>query len=315
MREWGKLSTAFWERGSGKRLRGDHEAALAAIHIVTSHWANSIGVFYIPIASIAHHLGSPLEGASEALQRVIEAGFCEYDLASELVWVPNHAEIEIGRALKAADNRKKSIQEMLDSLGNHPYAAKFWEKYGEAYGLEKPKPLASPFEGAFDPLGPPSEAKAKQSKAKQEQGIGITAFEQKSKTPSAPAVAGYREAVDAWFENYKQAHKGESPPWGPVHGKQLKNILAKCKPGELPALIEQYFHGPYPEAIKAGHPLSDGFACLAKTLDMLRADLANPERRARAATLSFQIRRAERNASIDDELEKANRILAERGIT
>lgn len=174
------------------------------------------------------------------------------------------------------------------------------KKQKQRTSLDKKKPV--PGQSLDSPGNVPEERRREREEKRRE--ISNT-------PPAAPAAPqpGYGEAVEAWFMNYVETHKGEKPPWGPVQGRQMKNILAKCKPGELPDLIAQFFHGPYPDAIKAGHSLSDGFACLAKTLDMLRADLANPERRARAAALTFQIRRAERNASNDDAAEEAARRL------
>lgn len=321
MRDWGKVSADFWSRGSGKRLRGEYLAQVVALHLVTCRWSNSLGVFYIPLASLASEIGSPLEGALAGLSVVTEAGFAYYDRASEMVWIPNHAEVEIGKALKPGDKRRPYIQEELESLGNHPFAVSFWEKYGEAYGLEKPKALARPFEGACFLVESPSQAKAKQSKAKQEYGIGITRESEKnpnppdpetehSKTPTAPAAPqpGYSEAVAAWFAGYREVYTRD-PVWGAIQGRQLKNAMRSCDDGETPELIGQYFHGPYPDSIRDGHPLSDGYACFVKRIPMLRADLANPQRRARAAVLSTRIRQAERGASNDDAAEEAARRL------
>jgi hypothetical protein len=301
VREWGKVSTAFWERGSGKRLRGEHEASLLALHLVSCRWANSIGVFYIPLPAIAHAIGSPLEGAMEALRRVIEAGFCEYDLASEMVWIPNHAEIEIGKTLKATDNRKTSVQEMLDSLGNHPYAVKFWDRYGEAYGLAPSKPLASPFEGPWEPLLSQSKSKAR-TKQEQEQypprdekmlTVASAEFDARADTEPTPIAQVRGAFLSAYAARYPQASRY---PWGAREGGAAKNWLKSVPLDEALSLVTWFFAWKRPEVIKSGHPFCTGSNALVMKFHELRADLAHPERRAFAAAVNNDEQQAIHNS-------------------
>lgn len=332
MRDYGKVSTFFWTKGSGRRLRGDPEAQLVALYLVTNPMASSFGIYYLPISLIANDTGSPFEGASEALRRVILAGFAKYDLASETVWVPNLPKIEIGASLSGGDKRKKHLQEQLEKLGNHPFAVEFFDMYGADFGLSEPKPLRSPFDGPWEPLRSQKQKQKQDQKPKQDQISPPTEFleaantefelrpiEQKPKrapnprTPAAPVAEapGYAAAVDAWFSGYREIYH-KDPPWGPVQGSNMKAAMRKAAPGELESLIGQFFHGPYPDTIRDGHPLGDGYACFLKRLDMLRADLTNPQRRAKAASLAFQIRNADKGAATDDVAEEAKRLLRER---
>ncbi len=130
-------------------------------------------------------------------------------------------------------------------------------------------------------------------------------------SPSAPPASGsrYRDAVACWFENYEQVYH-RKPPWGDVQGKQLQNAIRKCEPGEELELVQQFFHGPYPDSTNAGHPLSTGFASFAMRLDMLRADLANPQRRAKAAAMASKLKQAEKGAAIESAVEEAKRLFA-----
>lgn len=122
------------------------------------------------------------------------------------------------------------------------------------------------------------------------------------------SVTDFARVVDCWFREHVEVY-GKKPPWGALQGKQLGAIMRKAPGVELLDLIPQFFHGPYQDSIDAGHPLSDGFACLAKRVDMLRADLAKPERRIAAARLRGAFREVEKKIGVDDEMEKARAML------
>ena len=149
MRDYSKVSSSFWTGDTGRQLRGDSQAQVVALYLMTSPHANMIGVFHCPMIYIAHDTGSSLQGASKALLRLIEGGFCRYDEDAELVWVVEMAKFQVGESLKLADNRVKDVQKQFCAIGNSLIKQEFFDKYGENYHLtnEAPcKPLASPFE-------------------------------------------------------------------------------------------------------------------------------------------------------------------------
>jgi hypothetical protein len=110
-----------------------------------------IGVYVCPIVYVAHETGSPLEGATKSLQRLVNMGFCTYDEDAELVWVHEMARYQIGDELKASDNRVKDIQKQYENLPEGPIKSGFFEKYGRCFHLVEHKPLASPFAGPPKP--------------------------------------------------------------------------------------------------------------------------------------------------------------------
>ena len=57
MREYARVAPQFWTRGSGKRLRGDSDAQVLAMYVVTCPAANMIGIYYVPFVSIAYETG------------------------------------------------------------------------------------------------------------------------------------------------------------------------------------------------------------------------------------------------------------------
>jgi len=158
MRDYSKVSSQFWTGKTGKMLRGDPQAQIVALYLMTSPHANMIGVFNCPPVYIAHETGSPLEGALEGLQRLSEGGFCTYDEDTEIIWVHEMAKFQIGCSLKDNDNRVKDIQKQYECLPKGKIRRGFYEKYGVAYCLtnvdndgNSNKPLASPLEAPPKP--------------------------------------------------------------------------------------------------------------------------------------------------------------------
>ncbi|WAL80972.1 hypothetical protein OYT13_13925 [Pandoraea sp. XJJ-1] len=136
MREYGKVSPQFWIGTTGKALRKHGvEAQLVALYLMTNPHANMLGLYYLPTMFIAHETGMGLEGASKGLSSAIEAGFCSYDEASEVVWIHEMASYQVGTSLKAADLRVKGVQNEYDSLPENPYLAVFYGKYRDAFHM------------------------------------------------------------------------------------------------------------------------------------------------------------------------------------
>lgn len=138
MRDYGKVSAQFWVGKTGRALRGNPEAQIVALYLMTSPHSNMIGVFHCPLAYIAHETGLPFEGASKGLQRLIEGQFCTYDEESETVWVHEMAKFQIGDALKAGDNQCKAIQKAVDNIAETRIRLAFAAKYAEAFHLSVP---------------------------------------------------------------------------------------------------------------------------------------------------------------------------------
>ncbi len=143
MRDYAIVSPLFWIRGSGKTLRGDPEARLVALYLSTSPTANMSGLYYLPLATIANDTGIAPKRVRDVLARIVEAGYASYDFAADLVWVHNHAQFDIGERMKPGDKRKGKLLAELRQFGSHPFVAKFYERYGEAFALG-----GCPIEGA-----------------------------------------------------------------------------------------------------------------------------------------------------------------------
>lgn len=153
MREYASVSPQFWIGETGKSLRGNPEAQVLALYLMTSPHANMIGVFHCPVLYMAHETGLGIEGASKGLARLIEAGFCEYDEASETVFVVKMAAFQVGAQLKRDDKKVLGIQRAYQNIAVTRMKSRFFQVYRSAYFLpcdeeneEKSKPLASPLQ-------------------------------------------------------------------------------------------------------------------------------------------------------------------------
>ena len=148
MRDYGIVSPRFWIGATGKSLRGDLPAQLLAVYLMTSPHSTMTGVYHCPVMYMGHETGLGEQGALEALQRLIKGGFCEYEAASETVFVIRMASFQIGESLKAGDNRVSGLRRDVDRMTESGMRKRFLEVYGEAYHLsdmaEKVSPLQAP---------------------------------------------------------------------------------------------------------------------------------------------------------------------------
>lgn len=159
MRDYAQLRPRFWVQGTGKQFRGDREARELAVYLMSAPTSNLIGLYYLPIPTIAHELGyeTPsggldLEGARKALQRVCDSGFAQYDDASEYVWVVNMAREQVGDDPSKADKRVTGVRNELKKHVKSAFYAAFCAHYADAFGLPKPSPVEAPSEPLPSPI-------------------------------------------------------------------------------------------------------------------------------------------------------------------
>lgn len=167
MRDYGKVAPSFWIGATGKALRGDAGAQLLALYLMTSPHANMIGVFHCPVLYMAHETGLPFEGASKALQRLIEAGFCTYEGESETVFVHRMAAFQVGESLSPKDNQVRGIQKDYEKMAPESIKQAFYAIYSEAFHLPGTEKKTSPLQAPCKPLA------SQEQEQEQEQEIGV----------------------------------------------------------------------------------------------------------------------------------------------
>lgn len=154
MRDYGKVSPKFWIGATGKKLRAaGHQAQLVGLYLMTGPHANMLGLYYLPKAFIAHETGLGFEGACKGLEGCIEAGFCQYDDDTEMVWVMEMARYQVADSLKDKDLRTKGVQNEYDSLPENPYLSGFYDLYGVVFCMASKRGVPTLQQAPSKPLG------------------------------------------------------------------------------------------------------------------------------------------------------------------
>ena len=136
VRDYAKISAKFWTGTTGKDLKAKGmEAVIVGVYLMSCPNSNMLGLYWLPKLYLEHETGLGLEGARKGLAWAIEAGFCEYDEASEVVWVKEMAAFQIAESLKPADNRCSGVQREYDALPENPYLTRFYARYATAFSM------------------------------------------------------------------------------------------------------------------------------------------------------------------------------------
>jgi hypothetical protein len=154
----------FWTGTTGKKIREKgSQCQLLAIYLMTSGHSHPTGLFYIPTCFMSHETGLDLNDVEEALEDLVDIGFCEYSDSSEWVWVKSMARYQIDAVLKPGDKRIKWVERALDktSKGAPGLTIGFISHYKDAYNLSlssdnPPEQKEAPSKGLRSPLEAPS---------------------------------------------------------------------------------------------------------------------------------------------------------------
>lgn len=136
MRDFAKISPQIWisERGREIKRLGLY-AQIIAFYLQTSPHSTMIGIYYLPIAFIAHETGLQCEDIVRTLEQLNQIDFCTYDEKSEFIWVHDMAFEQIEQELKHSDHRVKGIRDSLRGLPKLPFLDAFFDKYSEPFNL------------------------------------------------------------------------------------------------------------------------------------------------------------------------------------
>lgn len=136
MRDYGVVRPEFWTRGTGRQLRGNTDAQLIALYLCTCPNATAVGIYYLPLVTLAHETGLSEKRVLAALATCERVGFAHYDVAAELVWVPRMAHHQFGDTIDPKDKRRGGLLRAgTAKLVDHRFTRQFWARYGGAYHL------------------------------------------------------------------------------------------------------------------------------------------------------------------------------------
>jgi hypothetical protein len=167
MREYGAVSPKFWTGRTGRKLRGQPEAQILALYLMTAPGSTMTGVYYCPHVSMASETGLGIEGASKGLACLIKEGFCQYDEESETVFVVTMAEWQIGESLDQKDKRVLGLRKEVARMTPTALQRRFIDVYDALYHLQMLPKDGWPLEGASK--GGRSQEQEQEQRQEQEQ--------------------------------------------------------------------------------------------------------------------------------------------------
>jgi hypothetical protein len=140
---YAQMYPRFWDGPTGQELqRQGKDAVIVATFVMTTRYANMIGLYHLPVDYIAHtlHVLTRAE-VLHGLDGVQRAGFALYDNSTEFVWVVEMARIRLniqpGEQLSQRDKRWKRVKVLYDTLKQNPFLGPFYDRY--ALDLQLPE--------------------------------------------------------------------------------------------------------------------------------------------------------------------------------
>ncbi len=212
MREYAKIAPTFWTGKTGKAIkRHGMEAVVMATYLMSSPHSNMLGLFYQPMLYAAHETGLGIEGASKGLQGCIEAGFCSFDEASEMVWVHEMALYQIAEFLSVADKRCKGIQRDYDALPDCPFLGPFYDRYEAAFHLTSRRSGEAPDAVHRQAPSKPLRSQEQEQEQEQEQDAPdpLKGDAVRPRAESSELLPGFVEFWGAWPRSTRKGGKSE----------------------------------------------------------------------------------------------------------
>jgi hypothetical protein len=149
MRKFSQVTPSFWTGKTGRELRQEEPlTSLIALYLITSPGSNMIGLYYLPIGTIAHDIGCGFEGASKGLQRLSQLDFSSYDDETEFIFVHEMAKYQIGESIKPDDRKHKWVIDEWLKCCNYSLLCKFFDRYGEPFRIPRERLESRGIEGA-----------------------------------------------------------------------------------------------------------------------------------------------------------------------
>lgn len=277
MRDYGKVSPRFWTSGSGRRLRGDPDAQVLALYLMSCPASTMSGIFTLAVPTMAHETGLTEKRVREALDRLGAENMVQFDETCDLVWVVNMLRHQVGEVLDARDKRVTALARELAPYRGHHFVKALRRGSEGAYCLPEilEMPLPRGFEGALGasdranghghvqeithtkPLR--SQEQEQEQEQDQEQGqdqehtSGASARDLSGPGPDegvlVPARPTEASQLGAVVEHYRQRHPRSFPKGLRMHMAEAKLIKRRLAEGftveDLKQAIDGYHVDPW----------------------------------------------------------------------
>jgi hypothetical protein len=156
---YGILLPGYWDGETGRTIgrAGGSTAQLVGLYFTSNPDATMIGLYPAPLAIVQTRLRTlSLAEIQRAVWALGEAGFADYDVATEHVWIREMAKFRLGLykgPISKKDNRAQGAIRLFERLLPNPFIRPFYQRYRDELHLPKPRP----FKGDWERLGSPLE--------------------------------------------------------------------------------------------------------------------------------------------------------------
>ena len=135
-RDYAKVSPTFWTGATGSKLIAAGPLVITvALYLVTGPHAEPTGLYRLPRAYVEADLRIDIGSIDKAMGELESIGWLETDGDRQLVWVREMGHWQVGDVLGPRDNRRKWVKKRLDPYISSPLYRRFWDRYGEPWGL------------------------------------------------------------------------------------------------------------------------------------------------------------------------------------
>jgi hypothetical protein len=252
---YSKITSRFWTGTTGRAIRGDLDAQVVAMYLLTNSHTNMLGYYYLPVAYISNDTGIPIEGASKGLRRLCEEGFCRYDEASEVVWVVEMAKVQIGASLEAKDKRVIAVTREYESLPNNAFLDEFYRMYGKVYHIKKRRSFEGPSQAPSKPVAVAVAVAVTTTAAVTTSATATrVAPPSRSSRPEKPTEAKTTAAWNAYAEAYRQRY-GVDPIADATVRSQLSKFIDRVGQGDAPNIAAFYVRHNKAFYVSRQHPV------------------------------------------------------------
>lgn len=181
-----QIYSRFWSGRTGKKLRGDHQAQVVALYLITNSRAHMSGLYELPTWHIAGELGMGEGDVCDTLSKLDALDFCQYDESNDVVFVRKMFTFQVGEGLKRTDNRVKGCINHINELSDSPLHE---QALAEVLASTSEAPYQAPSEG-------PTEAPSKPEEQKNRRTVNTnTSSGEPAGESAAPSAAKRREVV------------------------------------------------------------------------------------------------------------------------
>lgn len=248
MREYGIVSSRFWNRGSGKALRGKPQAQVLALYLMTCGDSSMIGIYPIGLPTIAHETGIAMSELEKLLALLANMDIAHYDHEEELMYLPSLAQHQLGKTLAANDKKIYSVVSQIKSFDGHRFADAFIRRYYEAYHLDRmgPKPEPGcPSKGGYSDAESPSQGGG-EVEPKNKKRIQVGTEEDQDPDPQSPPRTHAHVRTHEASPDLDRPEVGgstspareELPPVAPASAQQSRDLRA---PTQVQAVLAKAY--------------------------------------------------------------------------